>query len=66
MKKFETYKNKSNNEVEGFVVRNIDSFKYEDFSKNVGKYVRANHVQTNQHWTENWKPNAVERKRFDF
>ena len=24
----------------------------EDFSKNVGKYVRANHVQTNQHWTE--------------
>lgn len=63
MEKFEQYKSKSNNEVEGFVVRNIDSFKYEDFSKNVGKYVRANHVQTDQHWTENWKPNKVEYYR---
>lgn len=65
MKKFKQYKSKSNNEVEGFVVRNIDSFKYEDFSKNVGKYVRANHVKTDQHWSENWKPNTVEYFRIN-
>lgn len=35
---------------EGYVIRNKNSFKYEDFSKNVGKYVRKNHVQTDEHW----------------
>lgn len=61
MQKFKEYKNKSQNEVEGFVIRNCDKFAYEDFSKNVGKYVRANHVQTDAHWTENWEPNKIER-----
>lgn len=37
---------------EGIVIRNIKSFRYEDFSKNVAKYVRANHIQTNTHWTQ--------------
>ena len=37
---------------EEIVIRNIKSFRYEDFSKNVAKYVRANHVQTNTHWTQ--------------
>lgn len=36
---------------EGIVVRNVESFKYNDFSKNVAKYVRKNHVQTDTHWT---------------
>jgi hypothetical protein len=40
---------------EGIVVRNTNSFYDEDFSKNVIKYVRANHVQTDQHWSTNWK-----------
>ena len=35
---------------EGFVVRNKESFDYADFSKNVVKYVRKNHVQTDTHW----------------
>lgn len=35
---------------EGFVVRVVDSFQYEDFSKSVVKWVRANHVQTSEHW----------------
>lgn len=35
---------------EGIVVRNINSFKYEDFSANVAKCVRPNHVQTDTHW----------------
>lgn len=35
---------------EGYVIRNADGFKYEDFASNVAKYVRANHVQTDSHW----------------
>ena len=47
-------------EVEGFVVRTAGDFKYEDFCVNVGKYVRAHHVQTDEHWTRNWKPNELQ------
>lgn len=37
---------------EGFVVRNSDSFHYNDFSKNVAKYVRANFVPgSEEHWS---------------
>lgn len=35
---------------EGIVVRNIESYSYNDFQKNLAKAVRANHVQTDQHW----------------
>lgn len=42
--------------AEGYVVRNADSFPYSAYGKNVAKYVRANHVQTDDHWTANWKP----------
>lgn len=35
---------------EGIVIRNSDIFHYNDFSINVAKYVRANHVQTADHW----------------
>ena len=35
---------------EGYVVRLADSFRMKDFSKSVAKYVRANHVQTDEHW----------------
>ena len=35
---------------EGYVVRSAGSFKYSDFSKNVVKFVRKNHVQTSEHW----------------
>lgn len=35
---------------EGIVIRNRDSFNIDSFSQNLAKYVRANHVQTNQHW----------------
>jgi len=61
LQKFEEYKAKSDNEVEGFVVRNCASFPYEDFKFNSGKYVRANHVQTDSHWTEHWTPNETLR-----
>ena len=35
---------------EGYVIRNSEKFHHRDFSSNVAKYVRANHVQTDTHW----------------
>jgi hypothetical protein len=35
---------------EGYVVRNSGAFNFKDFEVNVAKYVRKNHVQTDQHW----------------
>lgn len=35
---------------EGIVVRVTSSFEYKDFDKMIAKYVRENHVQTNNHW----------------
>ncbi len=42
-------------ECEGFVFRNAGRFHSDDFEKNVLKYVRENHVQTDEHWTRNWQ-----------
>ena len=44
-------------DIEGFVVRNVNGFAYNDFQKNVAKFVRANHVQTDKHWRETWVKN---------
>lgn len=35
---------------EGYVIRNSETFPYESFSENMGKFVRENHVQTDDHW----------------
>ena len=35
---------------EGYVVRKRAAFPYADFSNSVAKWVRKNHVQTDQHW----------------
>ena len=40
---------------EGIVIRNAESFLEKDFSENVMKWVRKGHVQTDEHWTRNWK-----------
>lgn len=40
---------------EGIVMRITDSFPIIEFPRCVCKYVRANHVQTDEHWTKNWK-----------
>jgi hypothetical protein len=40
---------------EGFVMQLTEPFHTDDFSKSVAKYVRKGHVQTDQHWTRNWK-----------
>lgn len=37
-------------ESEGYVVRNASPFYYDYFHQNVAKFVRENHVQTDEHW----------------
>lgn len=37
-------------ETEGYVMRPADAFKLDDFNNNVVKWVRPNHVQTDEHW----------------
>lgn len=43
-------------ECEGFVIREYTAFDENDFSNSVCKYVRANHVQTDKHWSKHWNP----------
>lgn len=42
--------------IEGYVVRNSQSFHRSEFGMNVAKWVREGHVgdTTTQHWTKNW------------
>jgi len=51
-----------NKECEGFVLRNQDAFSYEDFGKNVFKWVRENHVQTDEHWLKNAIPQRYNKE----
>jgi hypothetical protein len=37
-------------EHEGYVIRTADSFPYDEFGTHIAKYVRKNHVQTDEHW----------------
>ncbi len=47
---------------EGFVMRTAAGFAFKDFGTNVCKFVRANHVQTNEHWTKNWQPAQLRKE----
>ncbi len=40
---------------EGVVIRVADEFPVDEFSNYVCKWVRPNHVTTDEHWTKNWK-----------
>ncbi|MES2454882.1 MAG: RNA ligase family protein [Bacteroidota bacterium] len=51
--------------MEGIVTRNLAEYNVDDFSKNVFKYVRKGHVQTDQHWTRNWKRASLTSERRD-
>lgn len=42
--------NKKDIDQEGYVIRLSNSFKYEEFNQSVAKFVRKNHVQTDEHW----------------
>jgi hypothetical protein len=41
--------------MEGIVTRNAAGFPVDAFRENIFKYVRANHVQTDEHWTRKWR-----------
>ncbi|WP_127960112.1 RNA ligase family protein [Serratia microhaemolytica] len=41
--------------MEGIVSRNAAEFPVADFSRQVFKYVRHNHVKTDRHWRVNWQ-----------
>jgi len=38
--------------MEGIVSRNMNEYKVSEFKMNVFKYVRKNHVQTDEHWSK--------------
>lgn len=40
---------------EGFVIRLREGFDDENFEKCVAKYVRQNHIQTDENWGKTWK-----------
>jgi len=44
---------------EGYVVRLADSFTFDKFSESVAKFVRQDHVQTDEHWKNSWIPNKL-------
>lgn len=50
--------------IEGIVVKNIESFPIEEFNKNVIKYVRKGHVQTDQFWAKNWKKAKLNYEKY--
>lgn len=45
--------------MEGYTIRIVDSFHYDDFSQCLVKAVRDGHVQTDEHWRKNAKPAVV-------
>lgn len=45
--------------IEGFVLRTAGAFEYNDFATNVAKWVRPNHIQSDMHWSKQWKPNKI-------
>lgn len=46
---------------EGIVVRNAGEFDNSDFGSNVMKWVRKDHVTTDEHWQRNWKKAQLKR-----
>lgn len=55
-----SFKSEFGESAEGYVVRNIKSFKIEDFQNNVAKFVRKNHVQTDEIWFKGeWVKNGL-------
>ena len=49
-------------EREGVVLRLARGFPAAEFQDNVCKSVRVGHVQTDEHWTRNWRPCRIARR----
>lgn len=46
---------------EGFVARVASEIPLDEFQQKVAKYVRKGHVQTDEHWTKNWKKQELKK-----
>lgn len=46
---------------EGFVTRVASAIPEDEFQNKVAKYVRRGHVQTDEHWKKNWKPQKLKK-----
>jgi hypothetical protein len=46
---------------EGFVIRNKNRIKVNEFSDNFIKLVRKGHVQTDKHWSKNWEKQELKK-----
>lgn len=57
--KFKSCENSIACNMEGLVTRNYDKFDINAFSNNVFKWVRKNHVKTDEHWSRNWKTHKL-------
>ena len=49
--------------IEGVVVRVAEQFSDEMFSLKLQKWVRKDHVTTDEHWTRNWKKAKLHQKQ---
>jgi hypothetical protein len=47
------------NMAEGYVIRLAEEFPVSEFDRNVLKYVRKDHVQTDTHWSKDWTKNEL-------
>ncbi len=47
------------NQIEGYVVRLVDSFPLSEFNVSIAKWVRQGHVQTDDHWKRTWTKNKL-------
>lgn len=55
------FKPSSGKDIEGYVIRVSEEFRVDNFPTHIGKFVRANHVQTDKHWTTTWSPNKLSK-----
>jgi len=44
---------------EGFVLRVVNAFPVDQFTTYVAKFVREGHIQSEEHWSDNWRPNKL-------
>lgn len=54
-----TYTSELGDTIEGYVLRPLESFDISTFDRNVLKYVREGHVQTDKHWSKEWVKNEL-------
>lgn len=48
---------------EGFVIRVRERINENDYDKKIAKFVRKGHVQTDEHWTKNWKKASLKKSK---